>query len=108
MLFVIPNNFWNIFLTFQNAFCQAHVNAKTCRFYQRTEAAKSDPSFHLVRDIEDLVVKSRKSGCCPFYMSRHLQEGADIIFLPYNYIFDRGISRKLNLNFNVRGEISYS
>ncbi|KAF6211553.1 hypothetical protein GE061_012066 [Apolygus lucorum] len=86
--------------TAKNVFCQAQLKAKTCRFYPRVEAMKSDRSFFLVKDIEDLVAKSKKSGCCPFYMSRYLQEEADIIFLPYNYIFDAGIRRKLNLNFN--------
>uniref|UniRef100_A0A0A9W5Y8 Helicase ATP-binding domain-containing protein n=1 Tax=Lygus hesperus TaxID=30085 RepID=A0A0A9W5Y8_LYGHE len=71
-------------MTAKNVFCQSQLKAKTCRFYPRVEAMKSDRSFFLVRDIEDLVAKSKKHGCCPFYMSRHLQEEADIIFLPCN------------------------
>ncbi|BET01051.1 Novel helicase-like [Nesidiocoris tenuis] len=84
----------------KNAFCQTHVSAKTCRFYTRVESVKSDPSFFQVKDIEDLVARSKKTGCCPFYLTRHLQEEAEVVFLPYDYIFDRSIRRRLNLNFN--------
>lgn len=42
-----------------------------------------------VLDIEDLRVLGKKRNICPFYFTRgHLQD-AEIIFVPYNYLFDK-------------------
>lgn len=79
------------------------VNSEKCSFYWKTEKVKKNcQDFYMVKDIEDLVALSEERGCCPFYLSRHLQEGADIVFLPYNYIFTRSISKKLHLKLDVR------
>lgn len=41
-----------------------------------------------VWDIEDLVTLGKKVKGCPFYASRKLYEGAEVVFCPYNYIID--------------------
>jgi len=43
---------------------------------------------NLVLDIEDLKVHGRKNKICPFYLSREKSSRAELILLPYNYIFD--------------------
>ncbi|KAJ1786566.1 Fanconi anemia group J protein, partial [Coemansia sp. RSA 2399] len=42
-------------------------------------------------DIEDLVKLGRKIVACPYYASRELADGADLVFCPYNYILDPGV-----------------
>ena len=51
-----------------------------------------------VYDIEDLNVAKGKHEACSFYAMRDMMEGADVIFCPYNYIFDWGIRAALELD----------
>ena len=37
-------------------------------------------------DIEDLARLGRGSGPCPYYTARALADGADLVFMPYNYL----------------------
>lgn len=42
-----------------------------------------------VRDMEDLITVGKRQKICPFYYTRGLIASADILFVPYNYLFDR-------------------
>jgi len=42
-----------------------------------------------VLDMEDLVSVGRQHKICPFYHTRSLLKEAELIFVPYNYLFDR-------------------
>ena len=53
--------------------------------------------------IEDLVRVGKEHKCCPFYISKELQNDADIILLPYNYLIDP-IARK-TLKVSLTGSI---
>ncbi|KAI4331239.1 hypothetical protein MLD38_029443 [Melastoma candidum] len=50
-------------------------------------------------DIEDLVDIGRKSGPCPYFLSRELRKSVDILFAPYNYLIDNGYRRSLGLDW---------
>jgi regulator of telomere elongation helicase 1 len=39
--------------------------------------------------MEDLVSAGKQFRVCPFYYTRGLIAGAEIIFVPYNYLFDK-------------------
>jgi Rad3-related DNA helicase len=52
---------------------------------------------HAVWDIEDAVVLGRKHKGCPYYHSRQVAPGADITFMPYNYILEPSIRASLQL-----------
>lgn len=41
-----------------------------------------------ILDMEDLVVMGKERKICPFYHTRSLVKDAEIIFVPYNYLFD--------------------
>lgn len=81
--------------------CKLHSRAKTCHFGNRVETCKRDASLVEMVDIEDLVSKAKKLSCCPYYVARDLQENADVIFLPYNYLFDPHARKNLNINLHV-------
>ena len=42
-----------------------------------------------VLDMEDLVLVGKENKICPFYHTRSLLKEAELIFVPYNYLFDR-------------------
>lgn len=45
-----------------------------------------------VLDIEDLVNAGKELNCCPYYVTREmLFDKAEIVFMPYNYLFDRKV-----------------
>jgi len=41
-----------------------------------------------ILDMEDLVSMGKQQKLCPFYHTRSLIKDAEIIFVPYNYLFD--------------------
>ncbi|KAM5579000.1 regulator of telomere elongation helicase 1 [Rosa sericea] len=72
-----------------------------CKHYSRTADYLKNNS-HLGDepiDIEDLVNTGRKSGPCPYYLSRDLHKVVDILFVPYNYLIDRGFRKSLQINW---------
>lgn len=86
-------------LSLKNALCSMHMKNKTCHFGNNVEKVKYDVTFtEGITDIEDLISKSTKKGCCPYYMARELQEKADVIFMPYNYLFDYHIRKALKIS----------
>lgn len=42
-----------------------------------------------VMDMEELVTMGKKSKVCPFYYTRGLVDKAELILVPYNYLFDK-------------------
>lgn len=59
----------------------------------------SDTSIaELVMDIEDLVIMGHKKKVCPFYYTRNQIGDADLILLPYNYLFDQEARKTLSQN----------
>lgn len=38
--------------------------------------------------------------CCPYYTARHLKDGSDILFMPYNYLLDRKLRKSNNIDLN--------
>ncbi|XP_050380801.1 regulator of telomere elongation helicase 1 homolog [Argentina anserina] len=72
-----------------------------CKHYSRTTDYLKNNS-HLGDepiDIEDLVNIGKKSGPCPYYLSRDLHKVVDILFAPYNYLIDRGFRKSLQINW---------
>ena len=53
--------------------------------------------------IEELVKLGREHNVCPYYISKEMQNDADIILVPYNYLIDP-VSRR-SLNIDLKGSI---
>lgn len=48
-------------------------------------------------DMEDIVTLGQQTYGCPFFASRTLAKGAEIVFCPYNYVTDPGIREAMDI-----------
>ena len=71
---------------------------RNCRFYKGCEYY-SNVEFGCV-DIEEIVEKGKANMFCPFYTERiKVKKGkSDLIFMPYNYIFQKEIRETMNID----------
>lgn len=87
--------------------CHARTSTRTCFFYTNLEAKKEEPDFKRdVLDIEDLVTLGKKHSACPYFMTKELRKGADIIFMPYNYLLDPKVRKIHNIELHVSAHVS--
>ncbi|VDM52808.1 unnamed protein product [Angiostrongylus costaricensis] len=68
--------------------CRSMISRRSCQYYN-----KWDRELGSVPDIEDMVATGQK--VCPFFRCRQVQERAELVLLPYNYIVDPQL-RKLH------------
>ncbi|XP_018429186.1 PREDICTED: regulator of telomere elongation helicase 1-like [Nanorana parkeri] len=84
--------------------CRSKVSSRSCHFYNNVEEKSTEKDLTTqILDIEDLVKNGSKHRACPYYLSRHLKQHADIIFMPYNYLLDTK-SRKAH-NIDLKGTV---
>ena len=76
--------------------CSRLGQDRKCHFRNRLEGfsapgdeSTSSSGVQPVRDMEDLVLMGEKHRVCPFYYTRSLVEDAELILVPYNYLFDK-------------------
>jgi regulator of telomere elongation helicase 1 len=50
-------------------------------------------------DIEELHTISKQKLFCPYYAMKDRAAGADVIFMPYNYLVDEKIRENFSINF---------
>jgi regulator of telomere elongation helicase 1 len=82
--------------------CHARTTTRTCYFHTNLDAKKEEPDFKMdVLDIEDLVTLGKKHSACPYFMTKEIRKGADIIFMPYNYLLDPKVRKIHNIELQV-------
>jgi regulator of telomere elongation helicase 1 len=76
--------------------CNKLGKVRKCKYRNNLDgfmAPSNEPSNQQqqsVRDMEDLIAMGKEHGICPFYYTRALLDpGVEIVFVPYNYLFDR-------------------
>ena len=76
--------------------CNRLCKDRKCRFRNNLDrfTAPSNESFQhyqvqSVMDMEDLVAMGTSEKVCPFYFTRSLVPDAELILVPYNYLFDK-------------------
>lgn len=74
--------------------CSKMGKDRKCRFRNNLEGftAPSNEgcnSTQPVMDMEELVSMGKSASICPFYYTRSLVEKAELVLLPYNYLFDK-------------------
>ena len=94
------------------ATCNSLRSNRKCRFFNNLNPYLSNfkAKFHseersathlkknAIGDIEDLLEVGRKNEFCPFYLTRKLAEGVDIVFCPYNYLVDPSVRSQIGLD----------
>lgn len=86
-------------LSFNNA-CSQLVKKRGCRFKLNLEGFKLSGPEQPVMDIEELgSILGKKHKVCPFYYTRNSVENADLILMPYNYLFDREFRKTTSINW---------
>ena len=79
-----------------NLKCKIARSKKECRYFHTVESVKVN-GYDCI-DIDEMKKIGENSNFCPFYFQRKKKEIADIIFLPYNYVFDQKLLRILKIN----------
>lgn len=77
--------------------CSKLGKDRKCRFKNNLEhfsapldeSSASGGGTQPIMDIEDLLQLGQTHKVCPFYYTRSLVEGAELILMPYNYLFDK-------------------
>lgn len=82
--------------------CRLKVHKRKCVFHCGLEEKTKQKEFSeaTVLDIEDIVRIGKKIDCCPYYASQELMHGADIIFMPYNYLLDPKVRNANQIDLN--------
>ena len=85
--------------TAQKHACQKLIKGQSCKYYKgvRPTLNKNPDLSKEIRDIEDLVDLGKSHCTCPYYLSRHAAESADMVMLPYNYLVDPSVRDGLSL-----------
>ncbi|MCQ2818602.1 MAG: DEAD/DEAH box helicase family protein [archaeon] len=78
-----------------NIKCRFHK--KTCPYYLGSD--RYDLTGELF-DIEELKQRGLRNMFCPYYTQSDNIKNSDIIFLPYNYIFDGHIRESMRIKIN--------
>jgi regulator of telomere elongation helicase 1 len=79
--------------------CSCLAKEQRCKFKNKLEGFKapsnessSQSAWHgtqPVMDMEDLVSMGKTHNVCPFYYTRNQVEDAELVLVPYNYLFDK-------------------
>ena len=76
--------------------CNRLGKERRCRFRNNLEGFRPPSNeqgatydTQPVLDMEDLIYMGETSNVCPFYYTRSLLEDAELILVPYNYLFDK-------------------
>ena len=80
-----------------NLKCKESRMKGLCKYFKGVE--KLSYGAYDTCDIEELYKLGSKANFCPFHFERNKKDSSDIIFLPYNYIFDPVVRKRLKLNF---------
>jgi len=84
-----------------NAACRSLMSGRgNCIYGRNTRAdiGKNIPWTPL--DIEDLHKIAQTKQICPYFQQKGRIGGADLIFMPYNYLIDSGIRENFDINFS--------
>ena len=82
-----------------NAACQAaQKGINPCAYYKNRDNGKSFMSWEPM-DIEEIHKQAQKFQYCPYYTTKDRVAGADLVFMPYNYLIDEKIRENFEINY---------
>ncbi|GBG30824.1 Fanconi anemia group J protein-like [Hondaea fermentalgiana] len=62
----------------------------------RAATSKDSPIW----DIEDLVDAGKRLRCCPYFATREMASASDLIFTPYNYLFEPSVREAMGIDLS--------
>lgn len=71
-------------------YCTYLISRGACPYYKVARSLNVE-SFPRLADVYDMVEIGRKSGACPYELSKKLASEADVIIAAYNYLLDPAI-----------------
>ena len=80
-----------------NMKCQNLVKSGKCKYFRGKSNFYSTWSSYDGKTIEELKSIAKEKKFCPFFFERDKSVHSDLIFLPYNYIFDPSIKKIMNI-----------
>lgn len=69
-----------------------------CAFFKNREFAKTTMSWDPL-DIEELHEVGKRTTICPYYANKDRVTGADIVFMPYQYLVDEKIRENFDISY---------
>ncbi|KAJ3125736.1 hypothetical protein HK098_008258 [Nowakowskiella sp. JEL0407] len=75
-----------------------HCSGCHCAFF--VDNPNPVPQTEEIWDLEDLNTDGNKKMFCPYYAARNLAKVAQIVFLPYNYIFNPLIQSAIRIDLS--------
>ena len=86
-----------------NLKCKYAKVKKECKYNRIKENKDQGWSAYDGLTVDELKLKAKMYKFCPYFFEKDKSKHADIIFLPYNYIFDNKICSRSN--FNLKNSI---
>ena len=82
-----------------NAGCQSmQKGLNPCMYFKNREGGQKSLTWDPL-DIEELHKHAKEKLFCPYYVNKDRASGADLIFMPYNYLVDEKIRENFEINF---------
>lgn len=83
-----------------NAACKSMQRGiNPCIYYRNKDHHQEALKDWPILDIEDLHKVSKNKLFCPYYAMKERVSGADVIFMPYNYLVDEKIRENFEIEF---------
>ena len=83
-----------------NMKCQFAQKKNQCRYFKGKNNLNMTWSAYDGKTVEELKDIAKKIKFCPFFFERDKSIHSDLIFLPYNYIFDPSIKKRMKIQMN--------
>ena len=83
-----------------NMKCQFAQRKNQCRYFKGKNNLNMTWAAYDGKTVEELKEIAKKRKFCPFFFERDKSIHSDLIFLPYNYIFDPSIKKRMKIQMN--------
>jgi len=90
----------------QQPMCRALVHQRKCHLHANMDSVADNWSVEQdqhVHDIEDIVGYAERHRACAYYLSRQNMQNAEVVLVPYNYVFDANMRKVVGLDELMSG-----
>ena len=80
-----------------NLKCKYAIKKGECKYFKGKSSENKGWSAFDGLTVDELKIKGKKYKFCPYHFEKDKSQNSDIVFLPYNYIFDLKILKRTKL-----------